>query len=322
MALTLLAVRMGTMIHLKVLRRAVALALTGIIAFSATAHAADYPSYSGGGNYNVAEYGEWAPPPFGPGGVPVLQFGHRDYVPRSSNPDQKFPFVLMTAGVGGDGRFFGETYAKKLASRGYAVRIGYGAANLTFVTPEAHLSSIGLEITQGRPGPLAQKADFSRSALVGYSAGAGASLWASATQGGVAVLGAKIPGFRLAGAVNMGLPANYYAAEPLVPDNLPVLIMYGEKDPYGLGGVSHQAMHALAEHKHQTIVGVRGADHLGPVTTGPVDYQGRYFTLMTAWLDGQLRDDQGAGEGFRVGDHGLVRPDYYTVYDQTARARR
>ncbi|MGP9760798.1 alpha/beta hydrolase [Corynebacterium sp. AOP12-C2-36] len=316
------------MIRLKVLRRAVALSLAGLLVLSGTVHAAPaaapaYADYAGGGRYSVSESGQWAPPPFGPGGVPVLQFGHRDYVPRSSDPNQKFPFVLMTAGVGGDGRYFGESYAKKLASRGYAVRIGYGAANLTFVTPEAHLSSLGLEITQGRAGELARRADFSRSALVGYSAGAGASMWASATQGGVApALGAQIPGFRLAGVVAMGLPANHYAAEPLVPDNLPFLIMYGENDAYGLGGVSHQAMHALAENKHQTIVGVRGTDHLGPVTSAPVDYQGRFFTLMTAWLDGNLRGDQGAREAFRVKDCNLVRADYYTVYDQTARARR
>lgn len=299
-----------------------ALALAVSVVFPASAQAADYDGYSEGGGYEVSESGEWAPPPFGPGGIPVLHFGHRDFVPVSSDPNQKFPFVLLTAGVGGDGRFFGDTYARKLASRGYAVRIGYGAANLTFATPEAHLSSIGLEITQGRPGPLAQKADFSRSSLVGYSAGAGASLWSGATQGGIAPsLGAQIPGFRLVSMVTMGLPVNYYAAEPLVPDDLPVLIMYGENDVFGLGDTSNQFMHAFAESKNQTVLRVRGADHLGPVTTGPVDYQSRFFTLMSAWFDSHVRDDSDARNSFRVGSSDLIRPDYFATYDQTPKAR-
>ncbi|WP_297008911.1 lipase family protein [uncultured Corynebacterium sp.] len=305
-----------------ILRRVASVALVSLLVIPGTAHAASFGDYSDGGPYRVSEYGEWAPPPFGPGGIPVLQFGHRDYIPETANPGEKFPFVLITAGVGGDGRFFGETYAKQLASRGFVVRIGYGAANLTFATPEAHLSAIGLEINQGRPSLLAQKADFSRSALVGYSAGAGASLWAGATQGGIVPqLGLQIPGFKLGAMVNMGLPANYYAAEPLVPDELPVLIMYGESDPFGLGAASHALMHGLAENKNQTIVGVRGANHLGPVTISPVNYQNRYYTLMTAWLTAQLGQDGELQSAFRNRDPELINSEYFTVYDQTMKAR-
>jgi hypothetical protein len=196
---------------LRSLRRAIAISVVTLLAFPGSAHASGYDSYTNGGNYTVSEFGERAPPPFGPSGMPVLQFGHKDYIPNSSDPNQKFPFVLIIAGVGGDGRFFGDAYAKKLASRGYVVRIGYGASNITFATPEAHLSSIGLEITQGHPSLLAQKADFSRSTLVGYSAGAGASLWDGATQAGIfPAHGAQIPGFKLSAMVNMGLPANFY----------------------------------------------------------------------------------------------------------------
>lgn len=310
------------MTHLKFLRRATALALAAFLSTPFSASAASYDNYSSDGNYGVSEFGEWAPPPFGAGLIPVLQFGHRDYIPQSPDTDQKFPFVLITTGFGGDGRYFGDTYAKKLASRGFAVRIGYGATNSTFATPEFHLSQIGLDISQGHPSPLAEKADFSRSALVGYSAGAGASLWAGATQGGVSPsLGAQIPGFALGAMVDMGLPVNYYAAEPLVPAELPVLIVYGEYDVFGLGGLSHQIMHSVAENKNQTIIGVRGADHMGGVTQYPVDLQSRYFTVMTAWLEANLKGDRSAKDGFRNGDPEIIRKDYFTIYDQTSAAR-
>lgn len=297
--------------------------LITLLALPSAAHATtSYSDYSHGGAYAVSEDGDWAPPPFGPGAVPVLQFGHRDYVPRTADPNQKFPFILMTAGLGGDGRSLGETYARQLASRGYAVRIGYGAANATAATPEVHLNNIGLEIAQGRPSMLARKADFSRSALVGYSAGAGASMWEGANHGGApSPSGASIPGFRLSAMVNMGLPVNYYAFAPLVHRDLPTLIMYGDRDPYSLGPTANLLMHTLAPDSHQTILLVRGADHFGPVTTGPVNYQNRFYTMMTAWLAAHLSGDHQARNSFRVQDPELIRPEYYSIYDQTAKAR-
>jgi pimeloyl-ACP methyl ester carboxylesterase len=288
----------------------VSLALTSALTatMAPTASAATYADYTTGGGYGSHQVGEFRAEL---GGfrqkIPNLDFGYVDYIPNTLPASGKAPFVLLIGGINGDARYMRD-WGMKLASRGFAVRQAYGGANATFASVEVALQKVASEV-RGNSSELVRVADFSNSALVGYSAGAGASFWAGATQGG------GIPGYSLRGMVNIGLPFPYQAAQPLVPASTPVLMMFGESDWYGLGSATHATMHGVAEGKNQSILGIRGMGHPGAERSDAI------FAASAAWLDGSLNHNAEVREQFARNDKALLPDSEYTLFDQTAAAR-
>lgn len=203
------------------------------------------------------------------------------YYPKGSAPTEKFPVLLWTGGILSDPGMY-DSFARRIASRGYVVAISYDYINSFGWLPLQAAATVA-RANHDRKSALRNKIDLSRVIVGGHSAGGAATQQAVSLP--ASVWRSIDPALRIRGAVPVE-PGPVALGSLL---GVPTLYLSGYNDivvPHYLWVMWTQ--YSLAAQVPAYLVCFRGTGHFSPIDDAD---HNPLLRPVSAWLDYMLKGD-------------------------------
>ncbi|MCF4007532.1 alpha/beta hydrolase [Corynebacterium uropygiale] len=230
---------------------------------------------------------------------PNSPVGYQFIYPTDLGADERVPVIVLSPGIGVEPGMM-QRHAEFYASHGYVVALGYSGTN--WFGAQMALSAVAAHLADNDANsPLYHHLDFSRTVLVGHSAGGGSALRMAGLMDGLLHQVGRADA-RVVGTVGINPgPADFSLASP--PSSVPTLVLPAEHESLVPHPLSRIAFDRATGPKWWAVV--KGAEH--GVYLDASD-KSVYDSLVVSFSDYLTRGDQNAAKVYE-GDGYLLAND-------------